>query len=128
MRNVEYTIRHGERLAFVDTLDKHYLEIPLTCIYSYVSHESSFLTHLCLMDSSTFTLQTSLFPILGVLLLCFIEIPVCNANSVDPNQTPHFAISEDSEQNARVRRLMRVFVGRTSLIISFVVRLLIVMK
>ena len=30
---------------------------------------------------------------LVLLLLCFIEIPVFNANSVDPDQTPHSAAS-----------------------------------
>ena len=28
------------------------------------------------------------------LLIYFIEIPVFNANSVDPDQTPHFAASD----------------------------------
>ena len=31
---------------------------------------------------------------LFLLLLCFIEIPVFNANSVDPDQTPRFAASD----------------------------------
>ena len=29
-----------------------------------------------------------------LLLLCFIEIPVFNANSVDPGHTPHSAVSD----------------------------------
>ena len=32
------------------------------------------------------------------------------------------AISEDSDQTARTRRLISVFAGRTSLIVGFVVR------
>ena len=49
------------------------------------------LTHLCQVNSSTTTLWNILFPIAGclvslVLLPCFIEIPVFNANSVDPEQ------------------------------------------
>ena len=31
---------------------------------------------------------------LVLLLPCFIQIPVFNANSVDPNQTPHTAASD----------------------------------
>ena len=31
---------------------------------------------------------------LVVLLLCFIEMPVINANSVDPDQTPRSAASD----------------------------------
>ena len=54
------------------------------------------LAHICRVDSPTLTLRTGLFPIKGVsgqflLLPCFIEIPVFNANSVDPDQTPRFA-------------------------------------
>ena len=45
------------------------------------------------------TLSTVLFPnsgasgylLLLLLLLCFIEIPVVNSNSVDPDQTPQTA-------------------------------------
>ena len=48
------------------------------------------LTHLCQVDSSTITLSTGLFPIAGPLVIfhyyCFIESPVLNANSVDPDQ------------------------------------------
>ena len=44
------------------------------------------------MDSSTTTLWTGLFPIAGCLIkfcyYCFIEIPVLDANNVDPDQTP----------------------------------------
>ena len=52
------------------------------------------------MDSSTITLWTDPFPIKGCLvvvvflLLCFKEIPVFNANSVDPDQMPHSAASD----------------------------------
>ena len=46
-----------------------------------------------LMGTATSILWTSPFPIKGVsgrfiLLQCFIEISVFNANSVDPDQTP----------------------------------------
>ena len=58
------------------------------------------LTHLCLMESSTLTPWTGSFQnkecLDSFLLLhvpCCIEIPVFNANSVDPDQTPHFAAS-----------------------------------
>ena len=51
------------------------------------------------MDYSTINLWTSLYPIEGVpgcslLLLCFIEIPIFNVNSVDPDQTLHSAASD----------------------------------
>ena len=51
------------------------------------------------MDSTTSTLRTGPFPIEGVsgwflLLLCFIDISVFNASSVDPDQTPHSAASD----------------------------------
>ena len=50
------------------------------------------------MDSSATTLWMSLFPIAGCLVgfyyYCFIEISVVNANSVDPDQTPHSATSD----------------------------------
>ena len=50
------------------------------------------------MDSSTTTHWTSLFPIEEVsdwflLLPCFTEIPVINANSVNPDQMLHSAAS-----------------------------------
>ena len=50
------------------------------------------LTLLCWVDSATSTLWTGYFPTEGVsgwflVSLCFIEIPVFNANIVDPNQT-----------------------------------------
>ena len=41
--------------------------------------------HLCLVDSSTIILWTSLFN--SRFLLYFIELPVFNANSVDSEQT-----------------------------------------
>ena len=53
------------------------------------------------LDSSTTTLITSLFLTAGCLIsfyyynvLCFIEIPVVNANSADPDQMPHFVASD----------------------------------
>ena len=52
------------------------------------------------MASSTFsTLSTGPFPIKGlsgkvIILLWFTEIPVLNANSVDPDQTPLSAVSD----------------------------------
>ena len=51
------------------------------------------------MDFSTLTLCTGPFPIKGVsgkflLLPWFTEIPVLNANSVDPDQTPRSAASD----------------------------------
>ena len=51
------------------------------------------------MDSTTSTLWTGPFQIDGVsgyflFLPCFIEIPVSNANSVYPDQTPHDAASD----------------------------------
>ena len=57
------------------------------------------LTHLLRMDSSTSTLWTGPLPIEGVsvkslLLPCFIEFPVLNTNSVDPNQTPRSVASD----------------------------------
>ena len=55
-------------------------------------------TLLCREDSSTSTLLTGLVPVEGVpgqfsLLPYFIEIHVSNANSVDPDQTPHSVLA-----------------------------------
>ena len=57
------------------------------------------LTHLSRVDSSTLTLWAGPFPVKGVsskflLLPWFTEIPVRNANSVDPDQTPRSAASD----------------------------------
>ena len=51
------------------------------------------------MVSATSTLWTGSFSIVGVsgcflLFLCFIVIPVFDANSVDPDQTPRHAASD----------------------------------
>ena len=50
------------------------------------------------MDSSTLTLKTGPFPVKGVsgkfILPWFTEIPVLNANSVDPDQTPRSVASD----------------------------------
>ena len=51
------------------------------------------------MNSSAITLWTGLFPIAGVwldfiMLLCFIKVPLINANSVDPDQMLHFGASD----------------------------------
>ena len=51
------------------------------------------------MDSSTSTLWINQFLIDGMscsflLLQCFIEIPVFDAHSVDPDQMPRFAASD----------------------------------
>ena len=50
------------------------------------------------MASSTTTLWTSLCAVVGclvvLLFLCFIEILVFNANSVDPDQMPHSVASD----------------------------------
>ena len=53
------------------------------------------------MDSSTITLWTGLFPNVGCLVssyyydvFFFIEIPVFNTNSVDPDQMLHPAASD----------------------------------
>ena len=48
------------------------------------------------MDSSTTALWVGLFPKAGLVLLlnCYIEIPVFNANSVDPDQIQHSAPSD----------------------------------
>ena len=53
------------------------------------------------MDSSTTTLWTNLFSMAGYLasyflslLQCFIESPVSDANSVDPDQMPRSAASD----------------------------------
>ena len=49
------------------------------------------------MDSSTTILWTRLFPIAGCFIsfyYYFIEIPVFNANSVDPDQMPLSAVSD----------------------------------
>ena len=57
------------------------------------------LTHLCQGVSSTITLWTSPFPIeresyYFLLLPCFTEITVFNANRVDPDQMPHSVASD----------------------------------
>ena len=49
------------------------------------------------VDPSTKTLWTGLFPIAGclvLLLLYFIEIPVFNTNNVDLDQTPRSVVSD----------------------------------
>ena len=55
------------------------------------------LTKLCRVDYSTIALWTGPFPVKvsGSFLSysCFNEIPVLNANSVDPDQTPRSAAS-----------------------------------
>ena len=53
------------------------------------------LTHLCRENSSTLSLWNSPFPVSGqcLSLPCFIDIPVLNANSEDPDQTPLSAAS-----------------------------------
>ena len=59
------------------------------------------------VDSSTTTLWTGLFPMARwlvsfyyflLLLLCFMEIPVFNDNSLDPDQMTHSATSDLSVQ------------------------------
>ena len=59
-----------------------------TCVH--VSHS---LTHLCRVDAPTLTFLIGLFPVEGIsgyflLLPYLMEIPVSNANSIDPDQTP----------------------------------------
>ena len=56
------------------------------------------LTHLRRVDSSTAALWTDPLPIEGVSglflsLLCFIEIPLFNANKVNPDQMPRSVAS-----------------------------------
>ena len=56
-----------------------------------------FLTHSCLMDSSTSLFGQAHFQFEGCLfclsvLSFIIEIPVLNANSVDPDQMPHICL------------------------------------
>ena len=51
------------------------------------------------MEFSTFSIRTSPFPMQGVsgfflIIPCFIEIPVFNANSVDFDQSPRSAMSD----------------------------------
>ena len=62
-------------------------------------HLKSLLTSSRQVDSSATTLWTGLFPKAGYLVsflssLCFIEIPVFNASSVDPDQMLHSAASD----------------------------------
>ena len=71
-------------------------QFPLGTGTSYI-----ILTHLHQVDTSTTTVWTCLFPTAGYLIsfyyynvLCFIEIPVFNANSVDPDQMPHSVTSD----------------------------------
>ena len=50
-----------------------------------------YLTHLCRVDYSTSALWTGIFSKEGVsgkflLIACFLEIPICNASTVDPDQ------------------------------------------
>ena len=55
------------------------------------------LTHLCLVDFCLNSLDWSISSRRGLwflLIPCFKEIPVFNANSVDPNQMPHSAESD----------------------------------
>ena len=58
-----------------------------------------FLTHLCVITSTTSTLWTDPFHVEGVsglflLIPCFIEIPVFNAINEDPNRTLHSDASD----------------------------------
>ena len=57
-----------------------------------------YLTHLCREDSYHNYLGRSISYIRGIwlvlLLSCFVEISELNANSVDPDQTPRFAVSD----------------------------------
>ena len=51
------------------------------------------------MDSSTITLWTSLFLVKGVsgkflLFPCFTEMPVLNANSIDPDETLLYTVPD----------------------------------
>ena len=60
------------------------------------------------MDFSTKTLWTVPFPIkrvfgLFLALLVIIKIPALNANSVDPDQTPHSAIHKPSINGLNLR-------------------------
>ena len=54
--------------------------------------------HLCQVNSSTLTPQTSPFSTarypVSFLLLCYVEIPVINVDSVDPDQTLPSAASD----------------------------------
>ena len=56
------------------------------------------LTYLCRVGSSAINIWTGLFQIAGCLVSfyyhCFIEIPIFNANGVDPDQTPRSAASD----------------------------------
>ena len=76
------------------------------------------LTHLCRVDSSTITIRIGPFPKERVsssfsLLTCtmFKEIRVLNANSVDPDQTPHSAASDLSDLGLHCSP-MSLFMGR----------------
>ena len=68
---------------------------PILVSVEYKFH----LTHLCWMDSSTITLQASPFSqykgcLVSFIITIFIETPMFNVNSVDPDQTPLSAASD----------------------------------
>ena len=72
------------------TVEKSRKVCAFPWVSSHVFVHKLLLTHLCHMDSSTFTLRTGPFPkedVSGKFLLfsCFIETPHFNANSVDPD-------------------------------------------
>ena len=72
---------------------------PLLTLFAPYGHIIKYLTHLCRVDSATLTLWPGPFPIEGVpgcvlSLPCITDISVCNANSVDPDQTPRSAASD----------------------------------
>ena len=48
--------------------------------------------------------KTGLFPKAGI--LCFIEIPVSNANSVDPDQTLPFVASDLDEDCLLIKKII----------------------
>ena len=92
-------------------LQQVYAELCLSCLHVFMTrshvkkyilyyyHSHSYLTHLCLVNSLTSLYGCAHFQCKGclvctVVLQFIIEIPVPAANSVEPDQTPHFAESD----------------------------------
>ena len=71
------------------------LSVSVFCVNMLIGYLNPFMSNeLFYHDSLDCTISNSRVPGKFLLLLCFIEISVFNANSVDPDQVPHSAASD----------------------------------
>ena len=96
-RSFKFTVYiQPDRIEFIEKLPRS--TVALYDLVVSCSNIIKYLTHLCRVDSSTWTLWTSPFSVKEVSgqfsLLPFIEMLVINANRVDPDQTPRSAASD----------------------------------